>query len=118
MSSSEDLNQLDDHKKVRWAFNLEEIVYFTPCIFEYEDTERRKASKSILKKFKKKARALRIRNLDICDDLLQKMQDIFERIAEKVSGHSGEIHIEDLNRQWDELFELYGECKPELTCYH
>ncbi|KAJ7371015.1 hypothetical protein OS493_028634, partial [Desmophyllum pertusum] len=70
-------------------------------------------SQSMLKKFKKKACALS--NLDICDDLLQKMQDIFERIAEKVSGHSSEIHIEDLNRQWDELFELYGECKPD---YH
>jgi len=107
----EELN-LGDHKKVHWAYNLEEIVFFTPSSVECEE-RKSNTGHSVLKRLKIKARALK--NSDICDDILQKMQEIFERLGGKISGHSGEFHItdlKDLDRYWDELFEIYGECKP------
>lgn len=97
-----DGTNFNDHKKVHWALNLEEVSYFTP--------DECNTSDSILKKLKIKARALR--SLDICDELLQKMQEVIERMMEKIFGHSGELRIEDFNdfkRDWDRLFELYGE---------
>lgn len=108
VSQSKDLN-LGNHKKFHWAYNLEEIVFFTPPSFECEEEER-KTRHSVLKKLKIKARILM--NLEICDDLLQKLQEILERIVERISGHNEDLHMEDLNdfdRYWDELFELYGE---------
>lgn len=124
MSSSEGLNP-DDHKKVHWAFHLEEILYFTPSSVEYEETEA-KASHSILKKLKIKARALKNKRfLVLLDnferDLLHRLQETFERIVGKHSGRYGTFNLEDLkdlNKYWDELFDLYGEYKPnfqELT---
>ena len=108
---SEELN-LGDHKKVHWACNLEEIVFFTPPSFECEQRESN-TRHSVLKKLKIKARALK--NSDICDDVLQKMQEIFERLSGKISGHSGKLRfddLKDLDRYWDQLFEIYGEYKP------
>jgi len=103
---------LGDHKKVHWAYNLEEIVFFIPPSVECED-RKSNTRHSVLKRLKSKARALK--TSDICDDLLEKMQEIFERLGGKISGHSGELHITDLkdsDRFWDELFEIYGEWKP------
>lgn len=107
-SQGKDLN-LGNHKKVRWAYKLEEIAFFTPSNTEHEDKEP-KTRHSVLKKLKLKARILM--SLDICDDLLQKMQEILERVMEKISRHNGELQIEDLSdfdTYWDKLFELYGE---------
>ena len=108
---SEELN-LGDPKKVHWAYNLEEIVFFTPHSSECKE-RKSNTGHSVLKRLKIKARALK--NSDICDDLLQKMQEIFERLGGKISGHSGELHItdlKDLDMYWDELFEVYGDRKP------
>jgi len=110
---SDELN-LGDHKKVHWAYNLEEIVFFTPPSFECE--EKGNTGNSVLKRLKMKARALK--NADICDDLLQKVQEIFERLSGQKTGHSGELHItdlKDLDRYWDQLFEIYGEYKPRYA---
>jgi len=109
---SRDELHLGDHKKVHWALNLEEIIYFAP------DTEVNN-TQSMLKKFKMKARALRRNHiaglLDACDcDLLRKMQEIFERFV-RSGGHCNDPNTEDLNdlnKYWDELFDFYGECKP------
>ena len=106
VSQSKDLNR-GHHKKVHWACNLEEIVFFTPPSFDCGEDER-KNKHSMLKKLKMKVRILM--NLDICDDLLQKTQELLERIVEKISRQNGDIHVEDLNdfdRYWDELFEYY-----------
>jgi len=124
MSSNEELHP-GFHKKVHWANHLEEIVYFTPSSFEYEETEA-KASHSMLKKLKTKASALKIKRLPLLldnfeRDLLHWLQETFERIVGKHSGRFGEFNLEDLkdlNKYWDDLFELYGEYKPsfqELT---
>ena len=102
---SEDLG---DHKKVHWAYNLEEIVFFTPHSFECQE-RKGNTGHSVLKRLKIKARALK--NSDICDDLLQKILEIFERLGGKISGNSAQLHItdlKDLDRYWDELFEVYG----------
>ena len=100
--TSSDHTNFSNLKKVHWALNLEEISYFSP--------DECKTSDSLLKKLKIKARALK--NLDICDDLSQKIQELIERMMDKMFGHSGEFRIEDFNdlkKDWDKLFELYGE---------
>ena len=97
-----DRSNFSNLKKVHWALNLEEISYFSP--------DECKTSDSILKKLKIKARSLK--NLDICDDLLQKMQEVIDRMMDKIFRHSGEFRIQDFNdlkNDWDKLFELYGE---------
>lgn len=119
MSASEGLS-LEEHKRVHWALNLEEIVYFTPHRFEYEDTQG-KASNSILKKLKMKIRAMKNKRLeallDSCDrDGLLSLRETFERIVGKTSRRFGTFYIEDvkdLNKYWDELFYLYGEYKSK-----
>jgi len=124
MSSNEKLNT-GDQKKVHWANHLEEIVYFTPPSLEYEETQT-KTSHSLLKKLKIKARALKNKRLPVLldnfeRDALHRLQETFERIIGKHSGRFGEFNLndfKDLNKYWDELFELYGEYKPnfqELT---
>lgn len=124
MSSNEVLHP-GFHKKVHWANHLEEIVYFTPSSFEYEETEA-KASHSMLKKLKMKARALKNKRIPLLSDnfegdLLNWLQETFDRIVGKHSGRFGEFtlaDLKDLNKYWDNLFELYGEYKPifqELT---
>ena len=97
-----------DHKKVHWAYNLEEIVFFTPHSFECQE-RKSNTGHSVLKRLKIKARALK--NSEICDDILQKILEIFERLGGKISGNSAEFHIadlKDLDRYWDELFEVYA----------
>ena len=80
----------------------------------------------MLKKLKMKASALKIKRLPLLldnfeRDLLHWLQETFERIVGKHSGRFGEFNLEDLkdlNKYWDDLFELYGEYKPsfqELT---
>ena len=105
--------QLDTHKKVRWALNLEEILYFAP------DTECN-APHSMLKKIKTKVRAWKSNQLsgfmEICDrNRLHKLQEKFKRLVEKLRPDCDEFPLGDfynLNKNWDELFELYGDYKP------
>ena len=89
--SSQGETQLCDHRKVHWALNLEEIMYFVP-------NTKGNATHSNFKKLKMKARALNKQ---------------FERIVEKLSGHCDGLHnteeFTDVSKFWDELFELYGE---------
>lgn len=104
---------LNTHKKVRWALNLEEILYFAP------DTECN-APNSMLKKMKTKACALKSNQLsgllEICDrNRLHKLQEKFKRLVEKLRPDCDELPVEDFyssNKYWDDLFELYGEYKP------
>lgn len=106
-----DKMQLSQNKKVHWALNLEEISYFTPHA-ESKNTQ------SLMKKLKIKARILKNNTLStFCDcELVHKLQERFARIVERFPGFNcdSEIHAEDVdcNKYWDELFELYGPCKP------
>ena len=126
-SSDVKMNLSNNPKKVRWAYNLEEIVYFTP-ILECEITED-KTTNSLLKKLKRKARALKSKRLaaflDINNDndFLHWLQEKTKQFMEKIPGRCGELHLEhltDLNsRRCDEFLEFYGECKAnyrEITC--
>lgn len=108
-----DKMQLSQNKKVHWALNLEEISYFTPHAES-------KNAQSLMKKLKIKARILKKNTLTFCDrELVHKLQERFARIVERFPGFNfdneiHEIHAEDVdfNKYWDELFELYGPCKP------
>ena len=110
--SCDNLN-LDVPKKVHWALDLEEIVYFAP------DTEC-KAHHPKLKKFQTKFYGLKNNRLsgllDVFDRYrLHRFHSRTERIIETSSTHCDETTAEDLidsNTYWDELFDLYGECKP------
>lgn len=119
MSFREQLS-LANHKRVHWAFELEEVMYFTPNRSEHEDTEEK--TYSMLQKFKMKIHALKNRRLAVLFDsydrnCLHRLQETFERIVRKTSGRFGKFYIEDvkdLNKYWDELFSLYGEYKPNV----
>lgn len=109
-----DKMQLGQNKNVHWALNLEEISYFTPHA-ESKNTQ------SLMKKLKIKARSLKNNTLStLCDcELVHKLQERFARIVERFARFNcdneiHEIHAEDVdfNKYWDELFELYGPCKP------
>ena len=100
---------LGDHKTVRWARNLEEIMYYIP---DNED----KNTQSVLKKLKRKTCIFKnnfhVGFLAILQgDRLHRLQERFVRIVLKISGHCDEIYFEDQNEKWDELFELYGQYK-------
>lgn len=85
-------------RRVRWSMDLEEIHYFTP------PKPRRKSITERLREFKDKAndfadRTFRQNGHYRCNS---RFESIFRR------GYSSDNEI-DLNRQWDELFELYKE---------
>ena len=106
VSSNSEIH-LAEPKKVHWALNLEEILYFTP------ETES-KATRSMLKKVKIKFCALKKclppALLGICEgDFLRRLQERFARIVEMFSAHYDVMFVEDLNKTWEELFELYCE---------
>ena len=107
-------------KKVHWALNLEEIVYFTPLPTP-KAVKRTSSSFAITDIIKSKADLLKCKHfktfLNISNsDLFLALQKTFARIAvEKRSSHL-ELDIADsrnLNRPWDELFELYAAVKQD-----
>ena len=109
--------QLNVEKKVHWALNLEEIFFFYP-------DAKSKAPKSMLKKFQIKFRALKDNHrsniLEVFyRDHLFKIRSQIERIIEpltaKIDAESKASHdLVNSDSYWDELFELYGNCKPAL----
>ena len=109
--------QLNVEKKVHWALNLEEIFFFYP-------NAESKAPKSMLKKFQIKFRALKDNHrsniLEVFyRDHLFKIRSQIERIIEpltgKIDAESKASHdLVNSDSYWDELFELYGNCKPAL----
>jgi len=85
-------------RKVRWSMDLEEIRYYTP------PKPRRKSITERLREFKDKAndfadRTFRQNGHYRCSS---RLESILRR------GDTADNEI-DLNRQWDELFELYKE---------
>ena len=107
----------DRPKKVHWAFNLEEVVYFTPCGLAYEETEFKTAqhTHSMLKKLKTKVQALKNKRLPslsavICRrDFFHGMQGKMELLMKKIYGPCEEVNFEqldELDKHWDELLEF------------
>ena len=84
-------------KQVRWSVDLEEIFYFTP------QKPRRKSITEKLREFKDKAN-------DLADRTFRQNGNFLNRNARREltfrRGYAIDSDI-DLNRQWDELFELY-----------
>ena len=101
--------QFGDHKKVRWALKLEEIVYFSP-----EETQG-KATDSMMKRLKVKARAFKDKRLaalfDVSDhEFVHRLQELFEIVVGKISGQHDEMNTEELtDYHWNEVFGLYEE---------
>lgn len=96
-----------DQKKVRWAFNLEQIVYF------YPDLEQQECESKAAKHVKiTKAKIIKACNRDIVDWLQEKAEYV---MAKLIPGHSGQVNFEDLltdiNEHWNECFEHYGKYK-------
>ena len=99
--------QAGDQKKVHWALKLEEIVYFSPA-----ETEG-KATDSVMKRLKVKARAFKDKRLaaffDVFDDeLIHRLQGLFEIVVGKISGQHDEMSTEELtDYQWNEVSGLF-----------
>lgn len=112
---SHEEEQLNVQKKVHWALNLEEIFFFDPDV-------KSKAPQSMLKKFQIKFRALKdnhrsnileIFYRDHLCKLQSKINRIIEPLAGKIDAESKASHdLINSDSYWDELFELYGNCKP------
>lgn len=86
-------------KQVRWSVDLEEIFYFTP------PKPRRKSITERLREFKELANDLADRTFRSSGHLLQRgsRRDLQLRRSYTMDSET------DMNRQWDELFELYSE---------
>lgn len=110
---SSDKIHLRENRRVHWALNLEEVLYFTP---EAES----KNVQSLMKKQKIKTRILKNISPTFCDrDIVRKLHGRITRIVERIStGHCDyEMNAEDattFNKYWDELFEFYRPCKPDF----
>lgn len=84
-------------KQVRWSMDLEEIHYFTP------PKPRRKSLTERLREFKDKANDFADRKFRANGHYRCSRLDSILRRGYVVDSEA------DLNRQWDELFELYKE---------
>lgn len=87
-------------KQVRWSVDLEEIFYFTP------PKPRRKSITEKLREFKELANDLADRTFRSNGNFLPhrgSCRDIHFR-----KGYIADSET-DINRRWDELFELYSE---------
>ena len=114
---SHEETQLNVQKKVHWALNLEEIIFFYP-------DAKSKVPKSVLKKFQIKFRALKDNNRsnilevfyrDHLFKIRSKIERIIESLTGKIDAESKASHdLVNSDSYWDELFELYGNCKPAL----
>lgn len=109
MVPSSDEPHLGNHKKVQWALNLEEIIYYS------SETEGKNAQ-PMLTKFKRNVLSLKNNRLAgvlvMWDrEFLHWLQNGFESIVRKISRHSGEINIEKSEERYSEVFELYGKYK-------
>ncbi|KAJ7390459.1 hypothetical protein OS493_025160 [Desmophyllum pertusum] len=100
----------DKRRKVRWSVELEEVHYFVPLP---QPTEGR---------WKRKMKCLREKALDLKHKPILLLWDFYdsntvhlfhsglEFLARKVNGRSDKINFEDIhdiNKPWDDLFELY-----------
>lgn len=104
--SLKDKTNFGEHKKVRWAFNLEQIVYFYPDLKRQESES--KTYKHVIKTLKIKAQ-----DRDFLDWIQKKGEQFMEKL---IPGRYGEVNCEDLlknliNEQWNEWYKLHGKNK-------
>lgn len=110
---SSDTIHLRENRRVHWALNLEEVLYFTP------ETESKNVQ-SLMKKLKIKTRILKNISPAFCDrDIVRKLHGRITRIVERIStGHCDyEMNAEDattFDKYWNDLFEFYGPCKTDF----
>lgn len=87
-------------KQVRWSVDLEEIFYFTP------PKPRRKSITEKLREFKELAN-------DLADRTFRSNGNFLPHRGSRRDIHFRKGYIADsetdINRRWDELFELYSE---------
>ena len=97
-------------RKVRWSMDLEEVHYFVPLP---QNAGRRWKKK--MKHFKEKALDLKHKPMillwDFCDsNTVHLFQNGLECLVRRIQGRSDKLDFEeirDINKPWDELFELY-----------
>jgi hypothetical protein len=97
-------------KRVQWADDLVEIRYFsTPIDFK-------KSFRKKIRKIKEKAGELTDKPLKIITSMGEVSATIFQHGLEFISKHHGPhgsfdtdlVSYEDLEQEWDRLFELYA----------
>lgn len=106
----EDADFPDKPRKVRWSIDLEEVHYFVPLPQKTQSRWRKK-----IQCLKEKALDLKHKPLILlCDfydsNTVHLFQSGLEFLVRKVNGRSDQINFEDIrniNKPWDELFELY-----------
>lgn len=93
-------------KRVQWSEELEEVHYF------YVPTEScRKSIKERVKKIMQKALELTDKPLKIIVKIGEAGLEFITRIGASGSFESNEVTFDDLDKEWDKLFELYGSQK-------
>lgn len=106
----EDADFPDKPRKVRWSIDLEEVHYFVPLPQKTQGRWRKK-----IQCLKEKALDLKHKPLILLWDFYDSntvhlFQSGLEFLVRKVNGRSDQINFEDIrdiNKPWDELFELY-----------
>ena len=101
---------LGRRRKVRWSPELEEVHYFDPLL---QNTESRWKKK--MRHFKEKALDLKHKPMILLWDFhdnntVQLFHSGLECLVKKIKGRSKKLDFEDIrniNKPWDELFELY-----------
>ena len=90
-------------KRVQWSEELEEIHYF------YVPPDScRKSFKQRVKKLRQKAFELTDKPLKIIIKIGEAGLEFMTRVGPSGSFESNEVTFEDLDKEWDRLFELYG----------
>ena len=101
-----------DEKRVRWALNLEEIVYFTTTAKgQWEGNEFGALQSAMTKLFRtkfveQKGKHDEIANGDLFHVLQQKIQDLAARFPRRCSATIA--HKNHLNKPRGELVQLFG----------
>ena len=90
-------------KRVQWSEELEEIHYF------YVPPDScKKSIKERVKKLRQKAFELTDKPLKIIVKIGEAGLEFMAKVGASGSFESNEVTFDDLDKEWDKLFELYG----------
>ena len=110
IESNQQEDFLGKRRRVRWSLELEEVHYFVPLPQKTESRWKKK-----MKHMKEKALDLKHKPMILFWDFydnntVQLFHSRLECLVKKINGRSEKLDFEDIrdiNKPWDELFELY-----------
>ena len=98
-------------RRVRWSMVLEEVRYFVPLLPQHTESRWKRKMKNLKEKALELKHKPSILFWDLHDrDTAHIFQNGLKSLARKINGRSECIEFEDIydiNKPWDELFELY-----------